>query len=108
MSTNLLLSYSESVNAEQTFFSSKLIKSDLHDFLIIPSSWNKAVGICPIGQAKTFSTVTSSRTFARAKALLKTISGFIWALITSPDRHLRLQRFDRSSNVFNWDLGMGE
>jgi hypothetical protein len=50
-------------------------------------SWNKAVGICPIGQAKTFSTVTSSRTFAMAKALLKTISGFIWALITSPDRH---------------------
>jgi hypothetical protein len=32
----------------------------------------------------------------------------IWALITSPDRHLRLQRFVRSSNVFNWDLEMGE
>ena len=101
MSTNLLLSYSGSVDAEQTSFSSKLIKSDLHDFFINPLSWNKAVGICPIGQTKTFSTVTSSRTFARAKALLKTISGFIWALITSSDRHLRLQRFVRSS-IWTW------
>jgi hypothetical protein len=38
---------------------------------------------------------------ARAKTLLKTISGFIWALITSSDRHLRLQRFVRSS-IWTW------
>jgi hypothetical protein len=53
-----------------------LIKSDLHDFLINPSSWNKAVGICTIGQAKTFSTVTFSRTFARAKDNLWIYMGF--------------------------------
>jgi hypothetical protein len=32
-------------------------------------------GIGPTGYAKTFSTLTSSRTFARAKALRKTSSG---------------------------------
>jgi hypothetical protein len=54
-----------------------------------------------IGQAKTFSTVTSSRTFARAKALLKTISVFIWDLLTSPDRHLRIQHVPECSNTSN-------
>jgi hypothetical protein len=76
-----------------------LIKSDLHDFLINPSSWNKAVGICPIGQAKTFSTVTSSRTFARAKALLKTISGFIWDAINKLQEDVYRRLYDKFNSL---------
>jgi hypothetical protein len=42
------------------------------------SSWNNDVGIGPIGKDRTFSTVTSSRQFARTSARRKTTSVLIW------------------------------
>jgi hypothetical protein len=54
----------------KTFEDSKRIGSDLQHLCIDRSSWKIAVGIGPTGYAKTFSTLTSSRTSARAKALL--------------------------------------
>jgi hypothetical protein len=44
------------------------------------------VGIGPIGKDKTFSTVTSSRQFARTSSRLKTSLGFT----VSPERHFSL------------------
>ena len=49
-------------------------RSALQHFLIVPSSWKGDVGIGPIGNDKTFSTVTSSRLFASTSARRKTNS----------------------------------
>jgi hypothetical protein len=55
------------------------------DFVKNQISYNY-VGIGPIGKDKTFSTVTSSRQFARTSSRLKTSSGFT----VSPERHFSL------------------
>ena len=91
----------------ETFCSSCCVRSVLLIVRIVPSSWNNDVGIGPIGKDRTFSTVTSSRQFARTSARRKTNSGFTWTVTVSPERHFSLVFLVLSSNDFNLDRVIG-
>jgi hypothetical protein len=55
----------------KTSFSNCFTRSDLQDFLIVPSSWNMDTGICPTGCERMLSIVTSSLLLAKTRARLK-------------------------------------
>ena len=52
----------------ETSFSNCFTKSDLQDFLIVPSSWNRETGIGPSGSERILSIVTSSLLLAKIRA----------------------------------------
>ena len=63
-------------------------KADLYDFLMVPSSWKRKIGMENTGCDSTCSMVTSSLHFAKISARLNTSYGFIWAKSISSDLYL--------------------